>query len=124
MSAWLKTAAAVVIVACAGAGLTIATPSPATSAPGPPTGQVLVVNGAGQPVPVAPQGTTIVGGSVAATQSGAWNVGVAGTADVRVTNASPLPVTLQGGEAAAQLVMNSVAASFNALGESTVVLYT
>ena len=122
MSAWLNTAAAVVVVAFASAVMVSAAPPPATSAPGLSPAHVLVINGAAQPVPVAPQGTTIVGGSVAATQSGTWNVGVAGTADVRVTNASPLPVTLQGGEAAAQLVMNAAAASFTS-GESTVVLY-
>jgi len=122
MSAWLNTAAAVVVVAFASAVMVSAAPPPATSAPGLSPAHVLVINGAAQPMPVAPQGTTIVGGSVAATQSGTWNVGVAGTADVRVTNASPLPVTLQGGEAAAQLVMNAAAASFTS-GESTVVLY-
>lgn len=71
----------------------------------------------------ATQGTTPVSGTVAATQNGSWSVGVTGTADVRVTNASPLPVTLTGGEAAAQLVMNAAAGPFTS-GESTVVLYT
>ncbi len=123
MSAWLNTAAAVVVVAFTSVVMVSAAPPPATSAPGLSPAHVLVVNAAAQPVPVAPQGKTIVGGLVAATQSGTWNVGVAGTADVRVTNASPLPVTLQGGEAAAQLVMNAAAASFTS-GESTVVLYS
>jgi hypothetical protein len=124
MSPWIKTAAFVVLAAFAGGILTLTTPDPAASAPGPTPAQVLVVNGAAQPVPVAPQGTTTVAGSVVASQGGTWNVGLTGTADVRVTNTAPVPVTVQGGEAAAPLVMNSAATSFTGLGEATLVLYT
>ncbi len=49
--------------------------------------EVLVVNDVTQPVPVAPQGTTTVAGTVSAQQSGPWMVGISGTPGVVVTNA-------------------------------------
>jgi len=49
--------------------------------------EVLVVNSTTQPVPVAPQGTTTVAGTVSAEQSGAWTVAISGTPAVAVTNA-------------------------------------
>jgi hypothetical protein len=45
---------------------------------------VLVTNTTADPVPTLAQGTTAVAGTVAATQTGAWNVGLSGTSDVRV----------------------------------------
>lgn len=46
---------------------------------------VLVTNmGASQAVPVSPQGTTPVSGTVAATQNGTWNVGISGTPTVNL----------------------------------------
>ena len=43
--------------------------------------EVTVSNGVANPVPVLPQGTTTIVGSVRAAQSGPWNVEVAGNAD-------------------------------------------
>jgi hypothetical protein len=45
---------------------------------------VTVVNTPANPVPVA--GSTTVSGSVAATQSGAWNVGITGTPSINIAN--------------------------------------
>jgi hypothetical protein len=56
---------------------------------GPPGGMAVnIVN----PLPVPVTGATTVSGAVAATQSGAWNVGITGTPNVKVTN----PVTAVG----------------------------
>jgi hypothetical protein len=49
-----------------------------TEAASPQMTNVNVVNTAANPVPTTAQGTTLVSGAVAATQSGAWNVGVSG----------------------------------------------
>lgn len=56
----------------------------AQSKPAPPTQNVLVVNGAGQPVPTAAQGTTNVAGTV--NVGNTPNVNVANTPSVNVTN--------------------------------------
>jgi len=53
---------------------------------------VLVTNTAAQAVPVAIQGTTVVSGSVAATQQGAWNVGISGTPTVSISSASSVHI--------------------------------
>ena len=53
--------------------------------------RVEVVNPASRPVPTAAQGVTEVGGTVAATQGGAWQV------DVGNTTANPVPVEIVGG---------------------------
>lgn len=116
MSRWISTAIPVALAALVGCLLTLTTASSASSAPGPSPAPVLVLNGTDRPVPVV--------GPVAASQAGSWNVAVSGTADVRVTNTAPIPVAIQGGEAAATPVMNAGAAAFNSLGESTNVLYT
>jgi len=73
--------------------------------PPPPTQNVLVVNGSGQPVPTAPQGTTTVTGTVNVGNTPSVNVAnipsvsVANTPSVVVTN-SPT-VTLAGGASVA-----------------------
>jgi hypothetical protein len=62
-------------------------------AQGPPSGlAVNIVN----PLPLPVTGSTTVSGTVAATQSGTWNVGVTGTPNVNVANpaTAPVPVTL------------------------------
>jgi len=61
--------------------------------PGMPTQNVLVVNGSGQPVPTAPQGTTNVAGTV--NVGNTPNVNVANTPSVNVANTPT--VTLSGG---------------------------
>src|SRR5215831_8923830 len=61
----------------------------AAQPPGPPGGlAVNIVN----PVPVPVTGSTTVSGTVAATQSGSWSVGIQGTPQVQVTNLSSSPV--------------------------------
>jgi hypothetical protein len=58
-------------------------------AQGPPDGlAVRIVN----PVPVPVTGSTTVSGTIAATQSGTWNVGITGTPHVNVTNPATAPV--------------------------------
>jgi hypothetical protein len=58
-------------------------------AEGPPTGlAVNIVN----PVPLPVTGSTTVSGAVAATQSGAWSVGITGTPNVHVANPATAPV--------------------------------
>ena len=69
------------------AGIVLGTSAPAIAST---IRDVLVVNTTAQPVPVAPQGTTSVAGTVSAQQSGSWTVGISGTPGVVVTN----PVTL------------------------------
>ena len=54
------------------------------AAPPPPTQNVLVVNGSGQPVPTAPQGTTNVAGTV--NVGNTPNVNVTNTPNVNVAN--------------------------------------
>jgi hypothetical protein len=44
------------------------------------------------PIPLPVTGSTTVSGTVAATQSGAWNVGINGTPNVHVTNPATAPV--------------------------------
>jgi hypothetical protein len=59
------------------------------AAQGPPGGMAVnIVN----PLPVPVTGATTVSGAVAATQSGIWNVGVTGTANVHVANPATAPV--------------------------------
>jgi len=57
---------------------------------------VLVTNTTAQPVPTVATGTTTVAGTVAATQSGPWNVGISGTAVVKIVQpvTSPIPVAV------------------------------
>jgi hypothetical protein len=60
-------------------------PSKPTAAANP--APVTVVNTATNPVPVSPQGTTPVSGTVSATQNGMWNVGI--------TNTSSSPISVR-----------------------------
>jgi hypothetical protein len=46
----------------------------------------------GSPIPLPVTGSTTVSGTVAATQSGVWNVGINGTPNVHVTNPATAPV--------------------------------
>jgi hypothetical protein len=71
----------------------VAIPAIAQGKPAPPTQNVLVVNGAGQPVPTAAQGTTNVAGTVSVGNTP--NVNVANTPSVNVTNTPT--VSLAGG---------------------------
>jgi hypothetical protein len=71
----------------------VAIPAIAQGKPGPPTQNVVVINGAGQPVPTAAQGTTNVAGTV--NIGNAPNVNVANTPSVNVTNTPT--VSLAGG---------------------------
>ncbi len=71
----------------------VAIPAIAQGKPAPPTQNVLVVNGAGQPVPTAAQGTTNVAGTV--NVGNTPNVNVANTPSVNVTNTPT--VNLAGG---------------------------
>lgn len=57
---------------------------------------VIVGNTASNPVPVTAQGTTMVAGSVAASQSGTWNVGVSGPVTVGNQSGNPVPVQVVG----------------------------
>jgi len=66
------------------AGIFLGTTAPAIAAS---IHDVLVVNDVTRPVPVTPQGTTAVAGTVSALQSGAWTVGISGTPGVTVNNA-------------------------------------
>jgi hypothetical protein len=54
------------------------------------SGPTVTIDQAQLPLPV--QGSVSVGGTVAATQSGAWNVGITGTPNVKVTNPAAAPV--------------------------------
>jgi len=65
------------------AGIVLGTSAPAIASS---IRDVLVVNTTARPVPVAPQGTTAVAGTVSAQQSGSWTVGISGTPGVTVTN--------------------------------------
>jgi len=60
----------------------------AATAPG--TAPVTVQNTSANPVPVT--GTASVSGSVAATQSGSWSVGITGTPTVNIANGATSPV--------------------------------
>jgi hypothetical protein len=60
------------------------------SAAGP---DVFVTNSASHPIPVSPQGTTNISGSVNAVQSGAWSVDITGNADEPGRN--PFELTLE-----------------------------
>jgi hypothetical protein len=71
-------------LAALAAGIFLGTTAPAIAAS---IHDVLVVNDATRPVPVTPQGTTAVAGTVSALQSGAWTVGISGTPGVMVNNA-------------------------------------
>jgi hypothetical protein len=71
------------------------------AAQGPPDGlAVKIVN----PVPVPVTGSTTVSGAVAATQSGAWNVGILGSPNVTVANPSGNPVQVRDVNEASQPV--------------------
>jgi hypothetical protein len=57
--------------------------------PGPPGGMAVnIVN----PLPVPVTGSTTVSGTVAATQSGSWNVGITGTPTINFTNTAATPI--------------------------------
>jgi hypothetical protein len=60
----LKRSTALVLLACLAGAMAFAQSSPQHNNPGPPPQNVVVVNGAGQPVPTAAQGTTNVAGTV------------------------------------------------------------
>jgi hypothetical protein len=97
----------------------VAVPAIAQGKPGPPTQNVLVVNGAGQPVPTAAQGTTNVAGTVnvgntpsvnvantpAVSISGTPAVSLAGTPGVTVANtaAQPVPTATAGASLATHM---------------------
>jgi hypothetical protein len=68
----------------------VAVPAIAQSKPGPPTQNVLVVNGAGQPVPTAAQGTTNVAGTV--NIGNTPDVNIANTPTITVANTPSAPV--------------------------------
>ena len=53
-------------------------------------GPTVTIDQAQLPLPV--QGSLGISGTVAATQSGAWNVGITGTPNIHVTNAANAPV--------------------------------
>jgi len=76
-----------------------AAPNPA-AAPTPPSIPVTVTNGSTNPVPTQAQGTTNVGGTVGATQSGSWNVSVGSlppvSGSVSVSNSSSDPLAVLG----------------------------
>lgn len=61
----------------------------------PPDKDVKVINTPAEAVPVAVQGTTTVAGTVNTKQSGAWNVGIAGTPTVEVGNGAGNPVLMR-----------------------------
>jgi hypothetical protein len=79
---YLRLAAAIGILSFTLA-LTTADLTPLFSAVPAPVAQVFVTNDAANPVPTAAQGTTTVGGTVSAQQSGVWKVDVNGTTLVR-----------------------------------------
>ena len=68
-----------------------------------PGGPTVTINPGQLPLPV--KGSTTVSGTVAATQSGTWNVGINGTPNVHVTNpiTAPVPV-LDISKSASQIV--------------------
>lgn len=74
----------------------------------PPGPSVTVVN---TPLPVTLQGTSSISGTVAATQSGTWNVGITGSPNVNVMN-TPLPIA----ETARKAVNHSFVCSSTAVG--------
>src|SRR5258708_40168353 len=71
-------------LAALAAGIFLGTTAPAIAAS---IHDVLVVNDATKPVPVTPQGTTAVAGTVSALQSGDWTVGSSGTPGAVANNA-------------------------------------
>jgi hypothetical protein len=88
--------AAVGVLAAIGSMMT---PHHATAQTGPSSGPsgsapVTVVNTAANPVPVT--GSTNISGTVAATQSGTWNVSITGTPTVNLSTGTAVPVNLQG----------------------------
>ena len=94
-----KSAAALVLITVVAFAVATVTPQPAHGAGSAP---VIVVNTSGQPVPVALQGTTTVGGTVAARQSGDWNVGLTGTPNVNVSN---VPTVMIGNPASSPVLV-------------------
>jgi hypothetical protein len=102
---WLKAFAAFSLAAaCAGQGGPADGAPPAalnplhggTSATVPNPLPVDIVNSATAPVPTLATGTTSVAGTVAATQSGNWNVGITGTPSVNATIAGTPSVSISG----------------------------
>jgi hypothetical protein len=77
-----------VVLAAIGVLMRVSEPSASGSQP-PPVTPVLVTN---TPLPVALNGPGIISGTVSATQSGAWNVGVTGTPNVNIANQPGAPV--------------------------------
>src|SRR5215813_581864 len=63
-----------------------------SAAPGPGNQGVIVENTSTNPVPTQAQGTTNIAGTVQATQSGSWNVGISGTPTFQVGNTGSNPV--------------------------------
>src|SRR5262245_51844829 len=81
---WMSTLAKAVSLSTVALAVTLALTPQHTSAAAPASSQVQVVNTSAQPVPV--------NGTVGATQSGAWNVGINGTPTVTIGNAPTAPI--------------------------------
>src|SRR5215469_12132909 len=75
------------------------------AAPGP----TVTIDPSQLPLPV--QGSLGVSGAVAATQSGAWNVGITGTPNVKVTNPATAPVLFVNVNDPGRIPYQSVAAN-------------
>jgi hypothetical protein len=72
-------------------------------------GPTVTIDQAQLPLPV--QGSLGVSGTVAATQSGAWNVGITGTPNVKVTNPATAPVLFVNVNDPGRIPYQSVAAN-------------
>jgi hypothetical protein len=87
-------------------------------AQGPPGGlAVNIVN----PLPVPVTGSTTVSGTIAATQSGAWNVGITGTPNVQIANPATAPaLTLDISRSASQhVILNCIPLQLNGCADQS-----
>src|SRR5262249_3864376 len=79
-------------VAVLGVSFVLSAAHSSSAAPAPGPDSVMVVNTSANPVPTLAQGTTNVAGTVQASQSGTWNVGISGTPTFQVGNTASNPV--------------------------------
>jgi len=85
----------------------IVAPRPASGAPSSVPQAVVVTNSNSQQVPVTVTSLPTVSGNVAATQSGAWTVGVSGTPSMNIANLPGAPVPVRDVDVSNRVQLNT-----------------
>jgi hypothetical protein len=94
------------IVLVTGFMAVVVVPRPASGAPSSAPQSVVVTNNSAQQVPVILASLPAISGNVAATQSGAWTVGISGTPSMNITNLPGAPVPVRDVDLSSRIQLN------------------